>query len=175
MTGPVAHGALLLSINYGMFTFRDRWCDAGDDDGARQASRRTVVGASTYQVVAQAMSDRARLTVRVWAVRPASAEPGWDGTHEMELHCPTGEMVADEIAGGSPEVVRLPEPGVYGLRAHWRDRESTHEEIIRAIGDGEAVERLHGKEQFLFDMWRIGPLPPEDDDEEFQEELAHWS
>ncbi|WP_199514589.1 hypothetical protein [Nucisporomicrobium flavum] len=134
MAEPLARSELLVWIFYGMFVFRDRWCDAGGSDEARQASRRTVVGASTYHVVGQALSHRARLSVRVWRGPPAP-EPGWDGSHEMELHCPTGEMVADEITGGSPEVIDLGEPGVYGLRASWRGREAAHEETLAVIDD----------------------------------------
>ncbi|MEV4709113.1 hypothetical protein [Actinoplanes sp. NPDC049316] len=168
MAEPLARNDLLVWIFYGMFGFRDRWCDADDGGESITASLRTVVGASTYRVAAQALSRRARLTVRLWP-GPPPHEAGWDGAHEMELHCPTGEMVADEITGGSPEVIDLGEPGVYGLRASWRGREAVE------IGlDDAAAERAWGEEQFLFDMWRTGPLPPDDDDEEFEEELAHW-
>lgn len=100
-------------------------------------------------------------------------ERGWDGSHEMRLHCPTGEMLAEQITAGGAEALRVPEAGVYGLRASWRGREETWAEITRVIGDEEAVGRTHGREQFLFDMWREGPLPPDDDDEEFAEEIAH--
>ena len=173
---PVAVQDMLVIIFYGHFVLRDQWCDAGDDGESLTASRGQVAAASTYQLTVQALSHTARLTLRVWDSEPAPDGDAWDGRRELALHCPTGDLVVDQITAGSRPAVTLPAgEGVYSMRVHWKHRERARTAIMetyerhrdRPFEDlTAALKELDGTEHFLVDAWRQGPLPPGDDDDD---------
>lgn len=166
-----------VTVFYGNFVVRDQWCDAGDDGESLTASREHVVAASTYQLTVQALSHVCRLVVRFWDAEPPPAGGGWDGRREVALHCPTGELVVEQITAGAAAEITCPSgAGVYGMRAYWRNRETARELVMGTYGEfaeqpferlEAALRQLDGTEEFLIDAWRQGPLPPDEDDDDF--------
>ncbi|MER7420344.1 hypothetical protein ABT346_26775 [Micromonospora peucetia] len=164
-------------IFYGHFVLRDVWCDAGDDGESLRVSREQIVAASTYQVTIQARSHVAGLRIRLWDGEPEQDSGTWDGCRQFVLHCPTGELLVEQITSGAAAEVRLPQgAGVYGLRIHWADQEAVQKAIMGVYQrlDGQpqdaltaALRELDGTERFLIDAWWQRPLPPDDDDDEF--------
>ena len=160
MATPFAEHDFRVSIFYGLFVVRDSWCDAADP---AVVARGAVAAASTYQLEVRPRSLCAAvdLTVRVWAAQPVVDATGWDGHERLALHCPTGDMVVEQITAGPAGVFAWPAgAGVYGLHVYWRSG---------AAAD-EAERSLDGTERVLIDAWLEGPLPPDDDDEEFHSE-----
>ncbi|RLP93852.1 MULTISPECIES: hypothetical protein [unclassified Micromonospora] len=150
---PLAVHCAALSISYGFFLLRDVWCDAGDDNESRRDAQGQVAGGSTYQISVPASSypPEIGLELRVWASEPAPDRGFWDGCRQLELHCPTGELVVELIAAGGAAVIALPQGvGVYGVRVHRRQADT---------------------EEFLIELWWRTPLPPADDDEDFYGDL----
>ncbi|MFD2768521.1 hypothetical protein [Micromonospora eburnea] len=139
-----------VAILYGQFGLRDAWCDAGDDGESYRDSQDQVAGASTYQLTVRALSDplRAGLELRIWAGEPEPDGGSWDGCRQLQLHCPTGELLVEQITAGAAAEITLPQgAGVYGVRVHRNRRVDA--------------------EKFLIDLWWQSPLPPADDDEDF--------
>ncbi|MEV6707770.1 hypothetical protein [Micromonospora wenchangensis] len=152
---PLVEHRTPLSVSYGHFVLRDVWCDAGDDGESYQDAQDQVAGASTYQVSVPASSSppKAGLELRVWAGEPAPDDRSWDGCRQLELHCPTGELIVELIACGAAAEITFPQgAGVYGVRVHRRQADT---------------------EEFLIDLWWRTPLPPADDDEDFYGDV--WS
>jgi hypothetical protein len=174
---PIVVHDVRVSIFYGMFVVRDPWCDAGDEGESLLTSRQMVAGASTYQLTIQALSHVAWLRVRLWPdTPPPQAEP-WDGCRQLVLHCPTGQLLVEQVTAGAAAEITLPGgAGVYGVRVCWKDRETAHDAIMDTYGrlSGAPFERLSaalreldGMERFLIDAWWQMPLPPDEDDEDF--------
>ncbi|MEU5554430.1 MULTISPECIES: hypothetical protein [unclassified Micromonospora] len=145
---------IVVSILYGHFLLRDAWCDAGDDRESYRDSEGHVAGASTYQIVVRAPADprSVGLELRVWGGEPEPDRGSWDECRQLDLHCPTGELLVEQITAGAAAEVALPQDaGVYGVRVH-------------RSGYGDA-------QTFLVDLWWQTPLPPDDDDEDFYGDL----
>lgn len=145
-----------VSILYGHFALRDGWCDAGDDDESYKAGQGHVAGASTYRLTVPTPSDPLRvwLELRIWDGEPAPDAGSWDGHRQLQLHCPTGDLLVEEITGGAAAEIVLPQgAGVYGVRVYRNGHDAP--------------------QRFLIDLWWQTPLPPDDDDEDFYGEL--WS
>ncbi|MER5458922.1 hypothetical protein ABT008_29570 [Micromonospora sp. NPDC002389] len=152
---PLAESRIVVCILYGHFLLRDAWCDAGDDGESYRDSEGQVAGASTYQIVVRAPADPlvVSLELRIWSGEPEPDRGSWDGCRQFELHCPTGELLVEQITAGAAAEVTLPQgSGVYGVRVH-------------RSGYGDA-------QTFLVDLWWRTPLPPDDDDEDFYGDLA---
>jgi hypothetical protein len=160
-----------------MFGLRDQWCDAGDGGESLAASRETVAGASTYQLTVQAMSHVAGVRVRLWDEQPEPDGGAWDGCHQVAMHCPTGQLVVEQITGGTAAEITLPTgSGVYDFRVCWKDREAAHDAIMATYDRfrgapfeelSAALRQLDGMERFLVDIWWQEPLPPDEDDDDF--------
>ncbi|MEU4775312.1 hypothetical protein [Micromonospora sp. NPDC023644] len=147
---PLAAHNISVSVHYGHFVLRDVWCDAGDGGESYEASQDHVAGASTYQLAVRALTHKVELQTRLWPAEPEPEPDGgaWSGWRQLELHCPTGELLVEQITAGAAAEVALPQgAGVYGVRVH-----------------GGAID---GTERFLIDLWWQSPLPPDDDDEDF--------
>ncbi|QOC90739.1 hypothetical protein [Micromonospora craniellae] len=152
--GPLAVHRTAVSILYGHFLLRDVWCDAGDDGESYRDWQDQVAGASTYQITVRAPSDplRVSLELRVWGGEPEPDRGSWDGCRQLQLHCPTGELLVEQITAGAAAEITLPQgAGVYGVRVH----RSGHDDA----------------QAFLVDLWWQTPLPPDDDDEDFYSEF----
>ncbi|GGM26469.1 hypothetical protein GCM10011608_09010 [Micromonospora sonchi] len=153
---PVTVHRTAVSILYGHFVLRDAWCDAGDDGESYRDSQDQVAGASTYQVTVRAPSDplRVGLELRIWSGEPDLDRGSWDGRRQLQVHCPTGELLVEQITAGAAAEITLPQgAGVYGVRVHRHGRDDA--------------------QMFLIDLWWQTPLPPDDDDEDFYGDL--WS
>lgn len=181
---PLAAHDIRVLILYGRFVLRDVWCDAGDEGESFAAAQQDgVVGASTYQLTVRALSHWAGLQLRLWSADPGPNSGIWDDCRQLELHCPTGGLSVDQITAGAAAEVTLPAgAGVYGVRVHWRDRETAAEEITRLYAErnnepadvlSAALREVDGTEKFLVDFWWQTPLPPADDDEDFYSDI--WS
>ncbi|MCT2279604.1 hypothetical protein M3G91_18505 [Micromonospora chalcea] len=145
-----------VGILYGQFVLRDVWCDAGDDGESGRDAQGQVAGASTYQLTVPALdySVTVELELWIWAGEPEPDRSSWDECRQLQLHCPTGELLVEQITAGAAAEVTLPQgAGVYGVRVH-------------RSGDNNG-------EKFLIDLWWEAPLPPDDDDEDFYGDL--WS
>lgn len=145
-----------VSPDYGQFGLRDAWCDAGDDGESYRDAQDQVAGASTYQLTVRTPSDplRVGLELRIWAGEPEPDSGSWDGCRQLELHCPMGELLIDQLTAGAAAEIVLPQgAGVYGVRVHRSGRDDS--------------------QRFLVDLWWQTPLPPDDDDDDFYGDL--WS
>ncbi|WP_420115835.1 hypothetical protein [Micromonospora sp.] len=143
------------SPHYGHFVLRDVWCDAGDEGESLQDAEDQVAGAFTYEICVRVLSDASKvgLELRTWASEPAPDSGPWDESRQLELHCPTGELIVEVITSGAAmEVTPSQGAGVYGVRVH-RRRADTQE--------------------FLIELWWRTPLPQADDDEDFYGDV--WS
>ncbi|MEU7983157.1 hypothetical protein AB0B63_32105 [Micromonospora sp. NPDC049081] len=150
---PLVVHRTTLSVLYGRFVLRDVWCDADDEGESRRDATAQVAGASTYQISVPASSfpPSTGLELRVWPGEPAPDGSSWDGYRQLELHCPTGELIVELIACGAAVEITLPQgAGVYGVRVHRRRADT---------------------EEFLIELWWRTPLPPADDDEDFYGDL----
>ncbi|MER5702402.1 hypothetical protein ABT023_10695 [Micromonospora sp. NPDC002296] len=153
---PLAVHRAAVGILYGHFVLRDAWCDAEDDEESYRDSQGQVAGASTYQLTVRALSDPGKvgLELRLWAGEPAPDRGSWDECRQLLLHCPTGELLVEQITAGAAAEMTLPQgAGVYGVRVHRSRRDDAG--------------------NFLIDLWWQAPLPPDDDDEDFYGNL--WS
>ncbi|MCI4066182.1 hypothetical protein MRQ36_27985 [Micromonospora sp. R77] len=180
MTQPIAISTFNVAVLYGHFVIRDYWCDAGDDGESLKDAFVHTVAASTYQFTALASSD-VQLTFRIWDTDPPRDSGVWDGCRDLALHCPTGELLVEQITAGAAAQITVPAgAGVYGLRTYWTSSATPMTMAAAGRTDGEPSgqpllepEQPSDRARFLIDAWRQGPLPPADDDDDFYGDL--WS
>jgi hypothetical protein len=186
MSAAAEYTADVLAM-YSVFTIADPYCDAEDDDAdrARSAARTAVIAATRYHAFLQTaqQATKVRLNLRLWNTEPQPfaepPEPGpWEDWRTVTIECPEAQLVVDNVAAGpisfnpgGVERITLPGgPGMFAVSVAARGRDDINRLIVEALSvepDAEGMRQLQalgGHEQYLIDVWRMGPLT--DDEEE---------
>jgi hypothetical protein len=156
MSRLLNHNSTLVYPDYGMFQITDQ----AHYEFTAPVPGRNDFSAGEHSVYLRSSQTHilVHLELESWDSEPPRREEDWEGWHTAVIRLETGVLDVNEITAGSqPNVLTLPGPGRYRVRAAHRNRHATSEaywELSRSGAEpGEIKRALEGKEQHLAQFW----------------------
>ncbi|GHC95046.1 hypothetical protein GCM10007079_46260 [Nocardiopsis terrae] len=161
MSRLLSRNSTLVYPDYGMFQIFD--CEDYDDTAPVPGRNDFSAGECSVYLRSLQTNVLVHLDLESWESEPAWNGEEWEGSHTAVIELATGVVGVNEItAGGQHDLLTLPAPGRYRVRAAHRNRRVVSKaymalfdrfEDVHGPGFTAAARDLEGREQYLAQFW----------------------